>query len=116
MPAATAAADPPEDPPGTRSGASGFFAGPNALCSVEDPMANSSMFDFATMIAPASLSLRTAVAGKALTYPSRILDPHDVGRTDVAMLSFTTTGTPLSGRARIAGSSASHVTARVSAS
>src|SRR5690348_4941792 len=95
IPAATAAADPPDEPPGTRSRAIGFRAGPNALCSVDEPIANSSIFDFATTIAPASTSLRTAVAANGLTYPSRIFDPQDVGRTDVAMLSFTTTGTPL---------------------
>src|SRR5512146_1953427 len=79
MPAATAAAEPPDEPPGTRSGASGFRAGPNALCSVEEPIANSSMLDFATITAPASRSRRTAVASYGLTYPSRMREPQDVG-------------------------------------
>src|SRR5919198_4930322 len=43
-PAATAAAEPPEEPPGTRSGSQGFRLGPYAEFSVEEPMANSSMF------------------------------------------------------------------------
>ena len=41
-PAATAAALPPEEPPGTRPRSHGLRAGPNAEFSVEEPMANSS--------------------------------------------------------------------------
>src|SRR5512146_1654287 len=99
MPAATAAAEPPDDPPGTRSGAIGLRAGPYALCSVDEPIANSSMFDLATMTAPACSSRATAVARYGLTYPSRIREPHDVGSVVVAMLSLITTGTPASGPA-----------------
>src|ERR1039458_7880379 len=42
VPCATAAAEPPLDPPGTRSCASGLRTGPNAEFSFDDPMANSS--------------------------------------------------------------------------
>ena len=42
MPAATAAADPPLDPPGVRSSAHGLRVSPNAEFSVDDPIANSS--------------------------------------------------------------------------
>ena len=55
-PAATAAAEPPDEPPGTRSGASGLRVGPYALFSVDEPIANSSMFVLPTMTAPASRS------------------------------------------------------------
>src|SRR5438046_156323 len=61
-PAATTPAEPPDEPPGTRSGATGFRAGPKALFSVDEPIANSSMFDLATMTAPAVRSRATAVA------------------------------------------------------
>src|SRR5574341_11238 len=44
--AATATAEPPEEPPGTYSMFAGFFTGPNAEFSLELPMANSSMFVF----------------------------------------------------------------------
>ena len=44
MPCATAAAEPPLEPPGTRSGATGLRTGPNAEFSVEEPIANSSQF------------------------------------------------------------------------
>jgi hypothetical protein len=67
MPAATQAADPPEDPPGTRVGASGLRVTPYALFSVEEPIANSSMFVFAMITAPALRSLVIAVASTGLT-------------------------------------------------
>ncbi len=54
--AATAAAEPPEEPPGTRSRSHGFAVGPNAQCSVDEPIANSSMFVLPRMTAPASRS------------------------------------------------------------
>src|SRR5690242_10551980 len=98
MPAATDAADPPDEPPGTRVGSTGFFAGPYALYSVEDPIANSSMLLFAIGMAPASRSRSTTVASYGLTYPSRMRDAHVVGMRSVAMLSLTTNGTPASGR------------------
>src|SRR5580765_6994950 len=40
-PAATATAEPPDDPPGTSVGSMGFRDGPNALFSVDEPIANS---------------------------------------------------------------------------
>src|SRR5215469_3425702 len=96
-PAATAAAEPPEEPPGTRVQSMGFSAGPNALCSVEDPIANSSMFVLHAMTAPAARSRETTVASYGLTYPSRMRDPHDVGMRKVAILSLIATGTSWSG-------------------
>ena len=64
MPAATAAAEPPEDPPGARSGSQGLRVGPWIECSVEEPIANSSMFVTPIEIAPASHSRSTQVAEK----------------------------------------------------
>ncbi len=49
MPEATAAAEPAEEPPGTRSSAQGLSVGPKAEFSPEEPMANSSMFVLPTM-------------------------------------------------------------------
>ena len=60
--AATAAADPPLEPPGVRSSAHGLRVGPNAEFSVDDPIANSSQFVLPTMTAPAATSRSTAVA------------------------------------------------------
>ncbi len=61
-PEATAAADPPLLPPGTRSGSQGFRVGPKAEFSVLLPMANSSQFVFPTRMAPAARSRSTTVA------------------------------------------------------
>jgi hypothetical protein len=62
MPEATAAALPPEDPPGTHLVSHGFFVGPKAEFSVEEPMANSSRFVLPTATAPAALKRLTTVA------------------------------------------------------
>src|SRR3989344_7179034 len=70
--AATAAADPPDVPPGTRVGSCGFLVGPKAEFSVEDPIANSSRLVFPRNTAPASRSLAIAVASYEATEFSRI--------------------------------------------
>ena len=61
-PAATAAALPPDDPPGTRVGSCGCFVGPKAEFSVELPMANSSRLVLPMGMAPAATSRSTTVA------------------------------------------------------
>ncbi len=61
-PAATAAAEPPEDPPATRAGSWGFLVTPKAEYSVEEPMANSSKLVFPIMINPARFTRSTTVA------------------------------------------------------
>src|SRR3954471_14933905 len=58
----TAAALPPDDPPGVRERSHGFRLGPYALFSVDEPIANSSMLSLPVMTAPAARSLRTTVA------------------------------------------------------
>ena len=62
MPAATAAADPPLDPPGVRSSAHGLWVGANAEFSVDDPIANSSQLVLPMITAPADSSRVTTVA------------------------------------------------------
>src|SRR5881392_789016 len=52
-PAATAAADPPDEPPGTVSRFHGFFVFWNAEFSLEEPIANSSIFNFPIVIVSA---------------------------------------------------------------
>ena len=54
--AATDAAEPPLLPPGTRSRSHGLAVGPQAECSVDEPIANSSMFVLPGSTAPARLS------------------------------------------------------------
>ena len=62
MPAATAAADPPDEPPGTRSRSQGLCTGPKAEFSLEEPMANSSQLVLPIGTAPASSARCTVVA------------------------------------------------------
>src|SRR5437762_3982538 len=54
MPEATAAAEPLDEPPGTRSRSHGFRVTPYAEFSPDEPMANSSQFVFPTSTAPAA--------------------------------------------------------------
>jgi hypothetical protein len=61
-PAATAAADPPEDPPGTRSRSHGFRTGPKPEFSFDEPIANSSILVLPSTGAPAAVRRSTAVA------------------------------------------------------
>ena len=60
--AATEAAEPELEPPGINSGFFGFFVGPNAEVSPEEPQANSSMFSIPINIASSAKSLFTTVA------------------------------------------------------
>ena len=59
---ATAAADPPPEPPGIRSRSQGLRVGPKAECSVEEPIANSSMLVLPRITIPASRRRRVTVA------------------------------------------------------
>src|SRR5690242_2137639 len=75
VPCATEAADPPLDPPGTRSGSRGLRTGPYAEFSFDDPIANSSQFVFPRITAPARSSRSTAVQSYGGMYFSRIFEP-----------------------------------------
>src|SRR5918911_824999 len=63
-PAATAAALPPDEPPGTRVRSHGLSTGPYAEFSLLEPIANSSWLVLARTGAPASRRRVTAVAGE----------------------------------------------------
>ena len=60
--AATVAADPPDDPPGVCSWFHGFFVEKKAEFSVEEPIANSSKFNFPVQIMSALINFCAAVA------------------------------------------------------
>jgi hypothetical protein len=96
-PAATAAADPPLEPPGTRAVSCGLRVAPNAEFSVELPIANSSRLVLPIGIPPAATTRRTTVASYGGFHPSRMRDEHVVGIPRVHRLSFSATGTPASG-------------------
>src|SRR3954452_12906735 len=87
-PAATAAALPPLEPPGTREWSWGLRVGPNAEFSVELPMANSSRLVLPMTTAPAATMRSTTVASYGGRQPSRIRDEQVVGMPRVHMLSF----------------------------
>src|SRR5205085_8126970 len=95
--AATAADEPPDEPPGTRVRSQGLREGPNAEFSVDDPIANSSMLVLPSRTAPASRSLRVTVDSYGGRQPSRMRDPQVVGMSAVVKTSLTATGTPASG-------------------
>src|SRR3989338_1146304 len=61
-PAATAAADPPDDPPGTRSRLYGLLVGPKSDASVDEPCAHASRFVLPRKDAPAVCRPVTTVA------------------------------------------------------
>src|SRR5690606_35944577 len=96
-PAATAAADPPDEPPATRSGSKGLSTGPNAEFSLVDPIPNSSRFVLATTTAPAASRRSTTVAVYGGTNRARSLEPAVVGVPATQMLSLTATGRPARG-------------------
>src|SRR5437667_615584 len=100
MRAATAAAEPPLEPPGVRSSAHGLRVGPNAEFSVDEPIANSSQFVFPMMTAPARSRRATAVASYGGTNDSRMRDAAVVRTPRVHRLSLSATGTPASGASR----------------
>src|SRR3989344_8570601 len=77
MPPATAAAEPPDEPPGTREVSTGLRVTPNAEFSVEDPMANSSMFVRPRNTAPSSFSLVITLASYEARYFSRIFEADE---------------------------------------
>src|SRR3954462_398950 len=95
--AAPAADEPPPEPPGVRVRSHGLWLGPKAECSVDEPMANSSMLVLPRTTMPAARILSTIVASYGGRHPSRIRDPAVVGTPRVTMTSLQASGTPASG-------------------
>src|SRR5207244_11751072 len=90
-PAETAAAEPPPEPPGTRERSHGFFVGPYAEFSVDEPIANSSVFVLPRIRRPCALQRPATVESYTGTSPWRIFDPAVVGMPFVPITSFTAT-------------------------
>jgi len=65
-PAATAAAEPPEEPPGTRAVSQGLRTGPKAEFSLDEPIANSSQLSLPRLTQPACARRATTVASNGL--------------------------------------------------
>ena len=97
-PAATAAADPPLDPPGMRSSAHGLRVGPNAEFSVDEPIANSSQLVLPTIDRAGALrAARRRWRRRAARSARACATPAVVGMPRVQMLSLSAIGTPSSG-------------------
>ena len=80
MPAATAAADPPEEPPGVRARSHGLRAGPHATGSVIPFAPNSGVLVLPKMTRPASIQRWTTVACAAAGVDISAREPLEVGR------------------------------------
>src|ERR1700723_2448099 len=94
---ATAAAEPPEDPPGTRARSHGLCDGPKAEFSVDEPIANSSRFDLPSSTTPASRSRRVTVASYGGCQLPRMRGAQGVGMSVVVETSLRASGTPARG-------------------
>src|SRR3954451_8072897 len=116
--AASAAALPPPEPPGTRSTFHGLRVGPYAEFSVEEPIANSSMLVLPRIGMPAARNRAVTVASYGARQPSRIFEPHVVGMSVAVYTSLSASGTAASGdgSASPAATAASTVAAAASAS
>ena len=93
---ATALDDPPPDPPGIRVRSHGLWLGPQAECSVDEPMANSSMLVL-PRIGMAAVRRWRHERRVVRRYPA-LEDPAAARRRQpaVAMTSLTAIGTPAS--------------------
>ena len=98
MPAASAAAAPPEDPPGPCAGLNGLAVGPNRALVVLADQANSGRLVLPTTTQPAARRRATkglsAVAGGA---SARTGAPKVVRKPTASWLSLTASGMPASG-------------------
>src|SRR5699024_922784 len=95
-PAATAAAEPPEEPPGVWPGFQGLRVVPNAAPSVNGHWPTSGVFVLPTTTAPAARNLRTTSASWPAAGKSPA-QPNAVGTPARSVSSLTAIGTPRSG-------------------
>ena len=95
MPEATAAAEPPEEPPVVRSGFQGLWDGPNRSGSVLELNPNSGVFVLPQIIRPARLKRTTSSVSESAMWSLRIRLPSQWGAAaQCAPMSFNTNGTP----------------------
>ena len=92
--AANAEADPPDEPPGTNSFPYGLETLPKKLVSLEDPIANSSQFNFPSKKAPWDHKLLVTVDSYVGIKLCNILLPAVVLTFFVQNKSLTAIGTP----------------------
>ena len=96
MPAATATAEPPLEPPGVRTGSQGLRAGPNTRFSVVALCPCSGVLVLPTMMAPAARTRSVHIAFDS-AIPSLTSDPCESRTPATASRSLIGTGTPCRG-------------------
>src|SRR6516165_12813739 len=106
-PPATAAAVPPEDPPGVRSGFQGFRVVPCSTVDVQLMPPNSGAVVCAARIAPVARRRVTDVSSCTATRSLKITDASVYGQPSTFSSSFTPKGTPPKGRPTSAEAAAS---------
>jgi hypothetical protein len=106
-PAATAAAEPPELPPGTASVSHGLRAGPKHEVSFDEPIANSSMLVLPSSTAPARSNCSITCASYGATNSERMREPQVVRQPFAQKRSLCAIGMPVSGAASPAAMRAS---------
>jgi hypothetical protein len=97
MPSATAAAEPPLDPPADRAVSAGWRTAPNAESSLVVPNAYSCRFVLPTITAPARRSRPVTTASAATGSFDATCDPAVVGTPAWSIRSFSAMGIPCSG-------------------
>ncbi len=100
--AATADAEPPDEPPGTSvvlapSRRHGLTTGPKHEVSFDEPIANSSLLSLPSMTAPSRQSCEVTVDSYVGTKLPRIFEPAVVRTSLVANRSLIPSGIPASG-------------------
>src|SRR5690242_21584347 len=95
--AATAAAAPPLEPPGTQCRFQGFLLGPNAEFSVDDPIANSSRLVLPRRMDCCSFSFAITVASYGGMKFCSMRDAQVVATPSVQRLSLIASGMPVIG-------------------
>src|SRR6266852_5139368 len=108
-PAATTAADPPEEPPEVRDGSRGLRVSPTSGCA--NPAAYSRHWVDPITSAPAVRSRLTRAASRRAGRGSLAGLPQRVGRPATAMMSLIATGRPASGPGGPGGGSVTGATA-----
>ena len=97
-PPATAAADPPEEPPGVRPGSHGLRVTPCSLVDVQLTPPNSEAVVWPARTAPAARSRETWVESEADTRSAKTSDASVKGHPATGSSSLTPMGTPPKGR------------------
>ena len=113
-PAATAAPEPPLEPPGMRAGSHGLPVRPKCGFSVVIPHANSWVLVLPITSAPAARSAATTGASRSGSRRKNE-EPTRVGKPATSMMSFTASATPCSGPRSATGIASSRAASRTTA-